>query len=336
MSRKKNENLPEFASLWAHQLGAKQKSLIQLKGGVNNLVFRCSSGLNEWIIKGYATHQTGRQDRMQAEIDFLKYANLVASSRVPELIAIDIGRRCVVMQNFKGYTYPEGIKAPKEDQKAALEFFNELNTDLNTAKLMITMDATESYLDLREHMSNIYERIEGMGTDHLPVTSKDKGKQQIARLRTWAERAEDQLEGQIASGEVNANLDPKLRCVSPGDFGFHNAIRTPKGIKFIDFEFAGWDDPAKTAVDFMLQPRIPVSKELNLSFAGWLQEQAHEITLRMKALEPVLRLKWACIILGVLNPARLASMVIINHKLDIENLLDNRLKSAHNYFTEAK
>ena len=38
--------------------------------------------------------------------------------------------------------------------------------------------------------------------------------------------------------------------ISPSDFGFHNALRTNTGPVFFDFEFSGWDDPAKTIIDF--------------------------------------------------------------------------------------
>ena len=44
-------------------------------------------------------------------------------------------------------------------------------------------------------------------------------------------------------------------CISASDFGLHNAIMTERGIVFFDFEFAGWDDPAKAIVDFLLQPQ---------------------------------------------------------------------------------
>ena len=41
------------------------------------------------------------------------------------------------------------------------------------------------------------------------------------------------------------------KCLSPSDFGFHNVIvEKDKILRFIDFEYAGWDDPAKMVSDF--------------------------------------------------------------------------------------
>src|SRR5260370_15342476 len=46
--------------------------------------------------------------------------------------------------------------------------------------------------------------------------------------------------------------------LSPSDFGFHNALRTGDGCtRFFDFEYAGWDDPARMVCDFFCQPAVP-------------------------------------------------------------------------------
>lgn len=271
---------------------------------------------------------------MQAEVEFLRYANLVAPSWVPELIAIDSVHRCVVLEHIQGGTYPEGVTAPKEDVQTALSFFRELNVNLQAARSMINMDASEGFLSLRQHMRNVYERIAAMGSAHLPIECKDGADEKLVELREQATRVEARLEAQIASGRVDDELDPDLRCVSPSDFGFHNAIKTHHGVRFIDFEFAGWDDPAKVAADFLLQPRIPVSKTLRLDFPGWLQEQTRETNPRLNALQPVLRLKWACIILGMLRPERLESMLQVNKDMDTGRLINERLAFVRPYLIE--
>ena len=84
----------------------------------------------------------------------------------------------------------------------------------------------------------------------------------VASLRAAADAARD----------LGLSLDEPLpaaeRCVSPSDFGFHNALRTPDGrLAFIDFEYAGWDDPAKTVSDFFCQPECPVPTEHYAAFA---------------------------------------------------------------------
>jgi hypothetical protein len=65
----------------------------------------------------------------------------------------------------------------------------------------------------------------------------------------------------------DAELAADRRTLSPSDFGLHNAIRRPDGsLAFVDFEYFGWDDPAKTLVDFVLHPGMLVSSNLAREF----------------------------------------------------------------------
>ena len=56
-------------------------------------------------------------------------------------------------------------------------------------------------------------------------------------------------------------------CLSPSDFGFHNALLDDEGkLTFLDFEYAGRDDPAKLVSDFFCQPEVPVPLSLHAHF----------------------------------------------------------------------
>ncbi|MEI6503369.1 MAG: hypothetical protein WCP21_20340 [Armatimonadota bacterium] len=106
-------------------------------------------------------------------------------------------------------------------------------------------------------------------------------------------------------GEVT--LRDTDRRVSPSDFGFHNALREADGrLRFIDFEYAGWDDPAKVVCDFFCQPAAPVPVEHWDHFAAAVAEDlgdppAH--LARFAALLQVYRLKWCCILLNDFLPS---------------------------------
>jgi hypothetical protein len=100
------------------------------------------------------------------------------------------------------------------------------------------------------------------------------------------------------------------RCLSPSDFGFHNSLHDGQGrFSFIDFEYAGWDDPAKLLCDFLLHPGIPVDVELlsylltPLDKAGLLPPPVRR---RSRDLYPLLVLRWCCIILNVFVPEHAA------------------------------
>ena len=105
---------------------------------------------------------------------------------------------------------------------------------------------------------------------------------------------------------ISLQLDAADRCISPSDFGFHNALLRDNGkISFIDFEYAGWDDPAKMIGDFFSQPAIPVSlKHFDSFISGALgySKNNYELAQRARLLLPLFQIKWCCIILNDFLP----------------------------------
>jgi hypothetical protein len=90
------------------------------------------------------------------------------------------------------------------------------------------------------------------------------------------------------------------RCLSPSDFGFHNALLTADGLKFFDFEYAGWDDPAKLCCDFFCQPQLPVALTHWELFVNGLAVAlgAKDLPARARLLVPAYQIKWCCIMLN--------------------------------------
>ena len=183
-------------------------------------------------------------------------------------------------------------------------------------------------------MANVRERLECMGTDHLPADCMAKADELLGQAKQQADRVEDLLEAQLAEGLVADALDPDHRCVSPSDFGFHNAIRSAEGVKFIDFEFAGWDDPAKAAADFALQPKVPINMETSPLAQTGILGQADLIQSRLKSLLPVLELKWICIMLAVLNAERLAQIASHEENILCDQFFNQKLDQVHRLLTK--
>jgi hypothetical protein len=133
----------------------------------------------------------------------------------------------------------------------------------------------------------------------------------------------------IKSDELISKAD---RCLSPSDFGFHNCLRTREGsLRFYDFEYAGWDDPAKMVSDFYHQPRFRISKELIETFINEVVPASHnpEFLLRkIGLLRPVFGIKWSCIMLNDFVPLgdRKRKFSVGDEKW--EERLKQRLKNA--------
>ena len=107
-----------------------------------------------------------------------------------------------------------------------------------------------------------------------------------------------------AGWALDAELPIEQRCLSPSDFGFHNALLTDQGeVIFLDFEYAGWDDPAKTVCDFFCQVDVPAPAD---AWPSWMRRLAKyvaftgdELPRRCEMLLPVYQIKWCCILMNV-------------------------------------
>ncbi len=137
--------------------------------------------------------------------------------------------------------------------------------------------------------------------------------------------------------ESSAALPSAHRCLSPSDFGFHNALLTPDGtLRFLDFEYAGWDDPAKLVCDFFCQPRVPVGLEFWSRMVGALGEglgMGDSLEARAALLLPAYRLKWCCILLNEFLPTALARRAFAHADLGREETKGIQLAKARRVIT---
>lgn len=325
---------PGFALYWARELGAKVDSLTALHGGINNQVFSCDTDAKKstrFVIKGYAP-KLGHTDRMRAEVEFLRYAELVAPSYVPKLIAVDDEHRCVVLEYLDGSPYPLGVISSEEDVIQASNFFRLLNSDKLLAKEYVHQSAAEGYLSLKEHLENVRERINLLDTKHLPSEMCTKATLLVQKIRSQFDEVSMNTVMLIENGRIQDLIGVEACCISPSDFGFHNAFLCAGRVKFFDFEFSGWDDPAKVIIDFILQPRIPVTSKLAGQFYKTVIECSDkQFEARSNVLGPILRLKWLCIMLSVLRLDRLRQMEIATQEQLSPNFIGKRLEDVQAY-----
>ena len=101
--------------------------------------------------------------------------------------------------------------------------------------------------------------------------------------------------------DFSQKLEKEELVLSPSDFGFHNAIKTDKGIKFIDFEYFGWDDPVKLTCDFILHPGMELTKELRRYWIEGMKNLFSKDKLFHKRVQCSLGLYVICWCLIVLN-----------------------------------
>jgi hypothetical protein len=289
--------------------------------GGNNRVLRVDAGGRTLVAKCYYRHASDDRDRLSAEYSFLEYAREAGIDCVPRPVARDDRSGIALYEFIDGHKLPPGAAAPGYVEQAR-QFLASLNEPAKRALAARLPNAAESCFRLADHLALVQGRVERLSL--IPATT-DLDRQAIAlaaRLRdlwaTLSPRVSSEF-GQRGFDRRSA-LAPADRCISPSDFGFHNAIVTPGGrVTFIDFEYAGWDDPAKTVGDFFSQPEVRVSQdhfESFLSSALRYSPNADRLAERTRLLLPVFRLKWCCIVMNDFLPALLRRRRFADPALD--------------------
>jgi hypothetical protein len=168
---------------------------------------------------------------------------------------------------------------------------------------------SEACFSLAEHIATVERRVARLATLDPAAPHADDAQQLVsARLfPAWTRVKACLAAGAEAAGlAMDLALRPDDCCLSPSDYGFHNALMDDSGkLTFLDFEYAGRDDPAKLVSDFFCQPEVPVPLAYHAHFIDRMSEglglDAAAIA-RCRLLLDAYQIKWTCIILNDFLP----------------------------------
>jgi hypothetical protein len=273
--------------------------------GGNNRIFMVTVGERKFVAKVYFRDASDTRDRLGAEYGFLVYAQRLGLETVPGPVARNEARGIGVYEFVEGrQVAATEVDGGLVDQ--AIAFFLAMNPGEAHAYAAELPEASEACFSVREHLAMVDGRIarlssipadEALGREAIEFTQ--------ALAAKW-EAAKAGIRRRLRRAGENEGAPVGERCVSPSDFGFHNAIRRPSGkICFLDFEYAGWDDPAKMAGDFFCHPAVPVGMEHYERFLAETMRYSgcsRQLEARARLLFPVFQTKWCCIILNDFLP----------------------------------
>lgn len=283
-------------------------SVVPLAGGANNRVFRVEASRGRALLKVYFRHPSDPRDRRAAEIAFVRFAWAHGVDAVPRPLAEDPAGNAALYEFIEGRRLDTvEVNAGAVAQAAA--FFQAVNRWRHTPEAAGLPMASEACFSLEEHLGCVARRIQRLQTI---AASSAVHREAAAFTRGRLAAAWGAMECRVRrqAGELGirlaAPLSPDDRRLSPSDFGFHNALREAQGrLRFFDFEYAGWDDPAKLVCDFFCQPALPVPSACWDSFTTDVLAGHGAPNLQQRRavlLLPVYRLKWCCIVLNEFLP----------------------------------
>lgn len=281
------EGLSEKVSAWLGDLGWSSPQ--RVLGGRNNRIFKVTGDGGEAALKIYYRGESDSRDRYAHEKAFYALANTGEAS-TPRWLAGNDQLGVSLLEWVEGE--PVSLPVGCDDVLGAADFLNRINHEKFSSELAV-MQASEARFTTSEHLALLENRI-----DALQKSAKESRVLAdfiAAEIRPAAEQAQSLL---LSNGSADFGQWGGGRIFSPGDFGLHNALRkTDGGTVFFDFEYSGWDDPAKTVADVFLQPEKPVEWGLLGEFCSTLSTWPG-LEDRVRAWIPFYAAKWAVILMN--------------------------------------
>ena len=280
-------------------------TLKPLAGGRNNRVFLITyDDDKKLLLKVYFQHPNDPRNRVKAEYSFLNFAWNNNVRCIPHPYAADF------QNNLALYGFIEGGKLSsseinEEKIKKALNFFIDINKykNLNGAKNLPL--ASEACFCIRDHLNLVEKRIEKLKKinnfseiNHKAISFIKNGlSKEWEKTMEFVNKLVDKY-----NLNIHEHMPIEERCISPSDFGFHNTLlKEPYKLYFIDFEYSGWDDPAKMVCDFFCQPEVKVPFKYFDLFVKTVSKNTlnhQRFRHRVDILLPVYKIKWCCILLN--------------------------------------
>ena len=282
-------------------------SVEQTSKSGNSKVYRvrCQNG-KDYAVKSYFQRTINGLDRLEVEYSSLVFLWNSGIRCVPRPISADPDRQIAV------YEYVDGQKIDcrdvvAEDIDQLVQFAGELKSLRVSRESQRLPPASEACFSIKAAVENIDSRLERLtelkeqGANYGAL-SQFLFEDFVPTLDIIKTRTIEKVGRKVFSNE----LPRRYRTLSPSDFGFHNALRRADGrLVFLDFEYFGWDDPAKMIADVVLHPAMDMSAQFKELFvrkmlACFAQDKL--LKDRLESLYPLFGLKWCIILLNEFIP----------------------------------
>lgn len=277
---------------------------IRIVGGANNRVFdvRTEQG-DRYLLKQYFPEPGEARNRFEAERLFYRFTAITAPGATPRGLGWNTEKHLALLEFIDGRKLSVG-EVGVEELNEAFSFFVSLNRGRKLSEAQSLPLAAEACFSLEEHCAAVDKRLKRLKEIRV-TTSVDSEAQTLIENDLAA--AWNDARAEVLAHDSGDPIPAEEHCVSPSDFGFHNCLRRTDGrLVFLDFEYSGWDDPAKAMCDFFCQPAIPAplsefNSMVNRTATALGLSSVESFSARCRLLLPLYRLKWCMIMLNEFN-----------------------------------
>jgi hypothetical protein len=280
-------DLPALAERLA---GRAPETVEPVRGGGNNRLFRVEAGGTTYALKIYAGSPAESRERYTREFAGLTFLWERGERAIAQPLALDEASQAALYAWLPG---PPAGAAGAADLEAMVTFAARLlehAADPAAAHLGAAREAVFSLADLQAQIAVRVARLRAVEAQHPELRAL------LDDIERTARRPADPADVPLPAAD---------RTLSPSDFGTHNALRTPAGLAFIDFEYFGWDDPVKLVADVLWHPGMalaPPERQKFFTGAADVYKVLPAFAARFERHAPLYGLRWALIVLGEFLP----------------------------------
>ncbi len=273
-------------------------------GGGNSRVYRVVGGDGQsYALKLYFRAPSDPRDRLGTEFEAFQFLWEHGVRGVPRPLAADRQAGAAVYEYIAGRKIAAAEISTAEMDVAA-GFLDQLRSLAAEPASQRLPPAAEAFFTGPELLANLQNRLDRL-RQRQPDAARSPALENFLE-ETLLPAFQEITAWSRSHPWFGAELPPAQRTLSPSDFGFHNAIRRDDGQwVFLDFEYFGWDDPAKMLCDFLLHPAMCLSVACKRQFARHLLAQfgGHAaFAQRVARVYPLFGLKWCLILLNEFLP----------------------------------
>lgn len=299
----------------------------RLSGGRNSRVLLLESPDQSMVLKSYPQFREDQRDRLGTEVKVLDFLHRHGLRQVPEPLFWCKKKNWAAFTLLKGQTIEAITPALLE---GVAQFLGRLKAAGDSSReaeaLPLASEACFSMEALQVMLAGRLSRLEAM---------RGRGSVQDAAYEwcsRWLEDDHRRLTQQLKTKKQEAPIETEIprqeRVLSPSDVGIHNMLQMEDGLGFLDFEYAGWDDPAKFTADWILQPDNPLQLDQALYLVAAVNRQIGEGSWqeRLTIVLEFNRLKWCAIMLN---------MFIRELEESAQDALSRQLEHTQAYFHDS-
>jgi len=281
----------------------------RIPAGGNNRVYKLSCEKGEtFLLKEYFTDSADPRNRLRTEFSFLTFLWNYGITTIPRPFSCSVGSNAGLYQFIPGRPFCSDDLTDNRVSEL-ISFFSGINLLRTLPGAERIPDASDACFSVMEHLDHIQKRIDRLSSIQVfSYIEQDACVFIRENLHPAWQTVLNQIHREIGGdSSFSDRLSDTMRILSPSDFGFHNTIlRSDENLAFVDFEYAGWDDPVKTICDLFCQPKIPLSMRDFDSIAATILAVAGDDRewwmKRVRMLFPAYRIKWCCILLNEFLP----------------------------------